>query len=49
MRKLCLLSVVLVVQVFCSVGDDCSATHTQDFSEQSEPGKTLLTLASNSS
>ena len=46
MKTLYLLSAVLVAQVFCVMGENCSA-HIEDISEQSRFGKDILELCGN--
>lgn len=46
MKKLYLLSAILVAQVFCFVGENCSA-NTEDLSAQPKLGKDILGLADN--
>ncbi len=46
MKKLFLLSAVLIAQIFCFGGEDCAA-HTEDISEQPKLGKDILELAFN--
>ena len=46
MKKLYLLSDVLVAQAFCFVGGNCPV-HTEDLSKQSELGKEILEIVRN--
>lgn len=46
MKKFYLLSAVLAAQMFCFVGENCSA-NTEDLSAQPKLGKDILELSGN--